>query len=243
MTLFDELIPTADSFTKAIYDRMVGGIGEGWSAMFKGEGEKILMNICHQLGKRGVVDKEVICPTSTDVLRAFRECKYSNLKIVFILQDPYHQVINGQKIADGIAMSCSYTHVLQPSLRLVYDEIERTVGHVNRNPDLKCWANQGVLMLNTALTVKHASPGSHVEIWRPFTQYLLKELSNKTSQTIYVFCGANAKSFSHLVTRGVKYYTVHPAAAAYRGGMWDSEDLFNNINYVLKNRGLEQIKW
>lgn len=230
-----------DIRVETLKDKLTRGIGSGWEEVLR-NADTTLYKICEQL----LTVKETICPSSDDVFNAFRECKYSTLKVVFVLQDPYHQVINGQRVADGLAMSCSYTQKLQPSLRLVYEEIERTVdkpvGFYKANPDLRHWANQGVLLFNTALTVAQAKPGSHTEIWRPFTQYLLSTLGVKDS-LIWVFFGANAKSFSTFVQKGTKYHLLHPAAAAYRGGIWDSEDTFNNINYVLAKQGQTKIVW
>lgn len=240
MTLFDQPVKERNAVVADLQRRMMEGIGDGWTDVLKGA-DDILYNICHQLIQTS--DGRTVCPASQDVFNAFKECKYSKIKVVFVLQDPYHQVINGGRVADGLAMSCSRTGILQPSLKLVYDEIDRTVGIDHRNPDLRHWANQGVLLMNTALTVRQGMPGSHTEMWRPFTQYFLRELSGRLPKMIYVFFGSSAKSFSTSVSAGTKYHLVHPAAAAYRGGQWDSDDVFNNINYVLGSRGVDQIIW
>lgn len=240
MTLFDTVTEKRSPNIEGLMKKMTEGIGEGWTEMLKGA-DGILYDIARQLYER--IPTEVICPESIRVFRAFKECKFSNLRVVWVLQDPYHQVINGStRVADGIAMSCSNTGNLQPTLRLVYDEIGRTTGDTDRNPDLRKWANQGILMLNTALTVAQAKPGSHTDIWRPFTQYLLRRLGDH-KDLIWIFSGANAKSYANLVKQGTKYYTVHPAAAAYTGGHWRSEDLFNNVNYSLVTRGQDKIVW
>lgn len=238
MTLFDT-DKARDTKVEALQRRMMEGIGDGWTDVLR-NADDILYGISEQL----LTKKEVICPASGDVFNAFRECKFSNLKVVFVLQDPYHQVWpGGTRVADGLAMSCSKTGMIQPSLKLVYDEIERTVGYTERNPDLRPWAHQGILLMNTALTVAQGRPDSHTELWLPFTQYILREMSRRFNNMLYVFFGAKAKSFSNFVTNGTKYTTIHPAAAAYRGGHWDSDGLFNNINKELHRKGLEEIRW
>lgn len=246
MTLFDAPIKGRDKAVEAWLCRMTECIGEGWEDIFKGA-DDILYGITEKLV---AIKGTTICPGHHDVFRAFTECKYSQLNVVFLLQDPYHQVINKMRVADGIAMSCRNTGILQPSLKLVYEEIERTVGvdsriasRHHRSPDLVCWANQGILMLNTALTVTQGIPGSHADIWRDFTKYLLSTLSARNPSLIWVLMGTEAKSFSPYITQGTKLYTSHPASAAYRGGRWDSGDVFNNINTILKGRGQQEIKW
>lgn len=237
MTLFDEPVKERNAVAQLLQDRMLKGIGDGWSDVLSGA-DDILHGICTKL----LQERGVVCPAGGEVFNAFRECKYSVVKVVWVLQDPYHQVFGNTRVADGIAMSCSHTGILQPSLKLVYDEIERTVGSTSRDPDLRCWANQGVLLMNTALTVRQAAPGSHTEIWRPFTQYLLRELGRRSSQLIYIFAGANARSFSTFAT-GTKFMVTHPASAAYRGGRWDCDDVFNSVNEQLVLRKHNKIEW
>ncbi len=247
MTLFDQPVKERNAVVQDLQRRMTEGIGDGWTDVLK-NADDILYSICDQLIRS---HNSTICPSSNEVFQAFRECKFSKLRVVFVLQDPYHQVvdyhdekgINQMRVADGLAMSCSHTNKLQPSLKLVYDEIERTVGHTDKRTDLRCWANQGVLLMNTALTVGRGVPGSHAEVWRGFTQYLLSELSKRLPKMIYVFFGSSAKSFSTFVSAGTKYHLVHPAAAAYRGGQWNSDDVFNNINYLLQSRKQDKIVW
>jgi uracil-DNA glycosylase len=184
-------------------------------------------------------------PVIKDLFRAFQECPYDQLKVVVIGQDPYPQA----GVADGISFSCSYTGKAQPSLRYIFKEIDRTVYSQNEDtipfdPDLKRWSNQGVLMLNTALTCRIGKIGSHIELWKPFIVYLLDMLSQR-NQIVYVFLGNKAKEWhTHIPNLNYKFFTTHPASAAYRkGAIWDSGDLFNNINKVLLESGNTEIKW
>lgn len=248
MTLFDQVVREKHPAVQALADKMIQDVSEGWKDIFRGC-KDILYNIADELYRK--IGSETVCPASGDVFNAFKYCKYNDLKVVWVLQDPYHQVVGLRRVADGIAMSCSNTGKLQPSLSLVYEEIERTV-HVNdrnsdpyigRNPDLRPWAHQGILMMNTALTVQQGNPGSHTQIWRPFTQYLLKELSLRSKNIIYIFAGANAKSFRTFVRGNTEFALTHPASAAYKGGRWDCDDVFNNVNKMLEFKGLTKIKW
>jgi uracil-DNA glycosylase len=182
-------------------------------------------------------------PVIKDLFKAFQECPYDQLKVVVIGQDPYPQA----GVADGISFSCSYTGKLQPSLRYIFKEIESTVypeGY-DGDVDLKRWSNQGVLMLNTALTCQIGKIGSHIELWKPFIVYLMDVLAHNNSGIAYVFLGNKAKEWhTHIPNLNYKFFTTHPASAAYKkDSRWDSGDLFNNINKVLVGSGNTEIKW
>lgn len=185
---------------------------------------------------------ERFTPILKQIFRTFQECHYDNLKVVIIGQDPYPKA----NIADGIAFSCSNTGQIQASLRNIFKEIERTVypdGYSN-DPDLKRWCNQGVLMLNTALTTTISKIGVHIELWRPFIAFLLDMLSHYNSGLVYVFMGIKAKEWAKYVNQNnYKFFVMHPAAAAYRKGVWDSANMFNQINKILKQNYNTEITW
>lgn len=175
-------------------------------------------------------DNKKFTPPLKQVFRGFEECPYDNLQVVIIGQDPYPQL----GVADGISFSCSNTNKLQPSLKFILQEVDRTVydNHViSEDLDLKRWSNQGVLMLNTALTTEVSIIGSHYDIWRPFTTYLLDWLNINKSELVYVYMGKKAEEWSSMTDdTNIKYFVKHPASAAYNGSKWDSKDLFNKIN-------------
>jgi uracil-DNA glycosylase len=169
-------------------------------------------------------------PPLKQVFRAFEECPYDKLQIVIIGQDPYPGL--GQ--ADGISFSCSNTGKAQPSLRFILDEVNRSVygGHPGSlDVDLKRWSNQGVLMLNTALTVEVGNVGSHYNIWKKFTAYLLDWLNTHDTGLVYLYMGKKAEEWSELTddNTSTKYFVKHPASAAYSGGKWDSDNVFIKI--------------
>lgn len=181
-------------------------------------------------------------PVLKQLFRAFEECPYDELKVVIIGQDPYPTA----EVADGIGFSCSNTGKPQPSLQNIFKELDRTVfpeGH-SWDPDLARWSNQGVLMLNTALTTQVGKAGTHVELWKPFTAFLLDMLAFNNSGIVYVFMGNKAKEWAKMVpVNNYKFFTLHPAAASYSGGEWNSGNLFNQINKVLKENYNTEIKW
>jgi len=179
-------------------------------------------------------DNKKFTPPLKQVFRAFEECPYDNLQVVIIGQDPYPQL----GVADGISFSCSNTNKLQPSLRFILEEVNRTVYDnevIIEDLDLKIWSNQGILMLNTALTTEVGNIGSHYDIWRPFTTYLLDWLNINKSELVYVYMGKKAEEWSSMTDdTNIKYFVKHPASAAYNGSKWDSKDLFNKINLQKK---------
>jgi uracil-DNA glycosylase len=178
-------------------------------------------------------------PKMKDWFRTFTHCKYNDVKVIFIGQDPYPQV----GVADGISFSCSYTMKEQPSLRHIFNSLEKQYPGYNRNPDLTRWSEQGVLMLNTALTVEINKIGSHYSLWRSFTEHLLKSISIEKSQLIVVLLGKKAQEWKKYLTNHIIIEVEHPAAAAYKGGVWNDQDLFIRINNTLKNQGKSLVNW
>ena len=182
-------------------------------------------------------------PPLKQLFRAFEECPYNELKVIIIGQDPYPQL----GVADGISFSCSNTQKLQPSLRYILEEVNRTVynGHeISKDVDLSRWSKQGVLMLNTALTVEVRKIGSHYDIWHPFTSYLLDTLNVNNTGLIYVYMGKKAKEWDVLTSDfNHKFYVKHPASAAYSGSTWDSNNLFNEVSELTEKINGEPIIW
>lgn len=183
-------------------------------------------------------------PPLKQAFRAFEQCPYENLKIVLIGQDPYPQL----GVADGIAFSCGNTDKLQPSLRNVFEALEATVFDqpTIQHPDLTRWSNQGVLLLNTALTCQVDKPGSHYEIWNPFIMYLLDILCFTNAGLVFILLGKKAQELENYITPN--HYILkasHPASAAYSKTIWDCNDVFNKANQLLeKNNGPSyKINW
>ena len=229
-----------ESIKQKMFDKLEPN---GWGRIFKSfifssEFDDIL-NKLYTLSQE---DKR-FTPPLKQVFRAFEECPYDKLQVVIIGQDPYPQL----GVADGISFSCSNTNKLQPSLKFILQEVDRTVynGHlVSDELDLARWSNQGILMLNTALTVEVGKIGSHYDIWKPFTAYLLDWLNNYNPGLIYVYMGKKAEDWSDLTTNTqYKFFVKHPASAAYNGSKWDSDDIFNKISSIVTNTTGNIITW
>jgi uracil-DNA glycosylase len=182
-------------------------------------------------------------PSLKYLFRAFEECSYNDTRVVIIGQDPYPQI----GVPDGLAFSCSLTQKAQPSLEYISKEINKTV-YPDREDysiiDLLPWAKQGVLLLNSALTVLNRQPGTHYLLWRPFIVYFIDIMiwNQDKQDVVWVFMGNKAKEYMDIIPDNFhKLNCIHPAAAAHnKAERWDSGDIFNLINKKIKG---DKIIW
>lgn len=142
----------------------------------------------------------IICPDKEDIFKAFRLTNLPDIKVVIIGQDPYHSILG-----DGKKWLLDYLLVLvkriySPSLRNIIKELEDDLNKLAIDFDytMESWAKQGVLMLNTALTVQENNPGSHTEYWKSFTQKVMEVINKKTNNTVFILWGSHAQSFKNI---------------------------------------------
>lgn len=172
-------------------------------------------------------------PKFKDIFNGFKYCPYDKLKVVIVGQDPYPQL----GVADGIAFSCSNKGKAEKSLQY----INTALG--TNHTDLKCWANQGVLLLNTALTVEVNKIGSHYHLWKSFIEYLFEGLNRCCPNTIFILMGKKSQDWSTHLGNSKILKCSHPASAAYSGGRWDSNDVFEKANEELIKQDKTCINW
>ena len=178
------------------------------------------------------------------VFRAFEECKYSDLKVVFLSQDVYPQI----GVADGIAFSSSLTNNETSSLKYIFNSIEEQyqLENYERNPDLKRWANQGVLLINCGMTCEINNVGSHIYLWKSFISYLLDILNSYNTGLIFVFMGTEAQKYSELINQKNNYvFNIdHPNKAYYTDKKrWNNKNIFKEIDKILLKNNNEKIIW
>jgi len=189
-----------------------------------------------------------IAPLSSNVYRAFRETTLDDLKVVMMGMCPYHTAKNGEFVADGLLMGCSVTNALQPSLEKFYDALEKEIHNgLNlkriKSPDVAYLANQGVLMVNAALTTEINKAGSHIALWEPFTKYLFEHVLD-TAGVPVIFLGKDAAKYERYVAPFTWTFTLsHPASAAYKQTDWDSEGVFTKVNQILMDNNNYKIIW
>ena len=189
-----------------------------------------------------------IAPLSSAVYRCFRETPLDELKVVMIGMCPYHTFYNNAPVADGLLMGCSVTGRMQPSLEKFYDGVEKelydglSLKHV-KNPDVSYLAKQGVLMYNAALTTEMNKAGSHIELWEPFTKYVLEEIVTPTGVPV-IFLGKDASKYEKYTSPfSWNFVLTHPASAAYKQSDWNTEGVFTKVNKVLKDNNNFHIEW
>ena len=184
-------------------------------------------------------------PAFNLVFRAFEVCKYTDLKIIMLLQDPYCQ----RGIATGIALGNkegTSDKNLSPSLNIVKEaSINFEIPHnsIIFDPTLESWCKQGILMLNTALTTEVGKIGSHTMMWRGFISKLLRNISEYNSGIIYVLFGEQAKTFKPYIGKNnIILEEKHPSYYARTNSRMPST-IFNEISKLTKNKYGEPIKW
>lgn len=191
------------------------------------------------------INPENICPKKEDVFKAFTLCSLRDCKVVFLGQDPYPQ----KGVATGVLFGNSLdTEELSPSLQIIKEAvIDYTKPHnypIEFDNSLESWAKQGILMINSALTVEVNKIGSHTAMWRPFISNLLETLSNYQLGIVYVLFGQQAQTFKPYINPSGNYILKenHPAYYA-RTGTRMSSDIFKEVNRCLKKQYNEEIVW
>ena len=190
--------------------------------------------------------RKPICPAQNNVFKAFEVCPYNKLKVVMLSQDPYPQ----KGVATGILFGNkegTRDEDLSPSLQIVKEAaINFEIPHncIIFDPTLESWAKQGILMINSALTVEMNKIGSHVMLWRPFIASLLKKLSENDTGIIYVLFGKQAQTFKPYINK--QFNTVleenHPAYFA-RTGEAMPHTVFEQISKLTKGMYGMPITW
>lgn len=192
---------------------------------------------------------KTIWPVVNQCFNAFKYCKWDELKVVIIGQDPYHtpNVAMGLAFSSGLSKNANVIDYIPPSLVNIFKEIENDVYDglkVYQNPDLTRWAEQGVFLFNTALTVLEDQPGSHIEIWKPFTEYVMQVLQEKQN-VVYCLWGNYAKGFLKQINKEQNKVLVsgHPSPMSANKGYWFGNKHFSETNTFLKNNNLHEIIW
>lgn len=185
---------------------------------------------------------KTIYPKKEDLFRAFDLTPLDSIKVVIIGQDPYH----GEGQAHGLCFSVNKGIPLPPSLQNIYKEIESSL-HVKmpNHGDLSNWARQGVLLLNTILTVEANKPLSHMNKgWETFTLEVIQAINQLNQPICFLLFGAHARGFKRYLTNPnhLILETSHPSPLSnYRG--FSGSQVFLTCNQFLQSKGIETIMW
>jgi uracil-DNA glycosylase len=188
-----------------------------------------------------------IFPKAKDIMKAFDMFDVSQLKVVIIGQDSYHNMSKSEiPLASGLCFSVpNECHKCPPSLRVIFNELEHEYGCKRTNTDLTDWSKQGVLLLNCALTVQEGKPGSHMKIWKAFTNDVIEYIASNATNVVYILWGEFAKSFAANVQKERNLVLVcrHPSPLAQNKGPFIGNNHFVSTNQYLESVGKEPVKW
>ena len=156
-------------------------------------------------------------PPKTQIFRALELTPFDEVKVVIIGQDPYHNDFQ----ANGLCFSVSEEVAAPPSLKNIFTELKDDLGIERTKKELDDWAKQGVLLLNATLSVKAHSPNSHKDLgWEKFTDFIIKEISEKKENVVFVLWGAFAQKKEELIDSSKHFIikSAHPSPfSVYRG--------------------------
>lgn len=184
---------------------------------------------------------KTIYPDKYDIYNALHLTSYEKTKVVILGQDPYHGL--GQ--AHGLSFSVKPGVKQPPSLKNIFLELKADLGHpIPNHGFLESWAEQGVLLLNTVLTVQESTPNSHKgKGWEKFTDEVIRQLNRREKPVVFILWGRNAQAKKTLITGNHHIIeSAHPSPLSARNGFFGSKP-FSKTNDFLRSIGEEEINW
>lgn len=183
-----------------------------------------------------------IFPPRNSVMNAMKYTPYKNVKVVIVGQDPYH----GEGEAHGLSFSVNPGIAIPPSLKNIYKELNRELGlYIPNNGYLMKWAREGVLLLNSVLTVVKDTPASHRgKGWEVFTDEIIKAVNEKTTPVVFLLWGNYARNKKSLITNPIHLVleTSHPSPFSVKSG-FENCGHFKKTNEFLVEHGEKPIDW
>lgn len=220
---------------------MIKLVNNKWDIVLEEEYKKdYFKNVVTFINK--VYKEKTIYPPKSNILRALELTDYDDVKVVILGQDPYH----GEKEANGLSFSVNDGIKLPPSLKNIYQELYDDLKiPPSKSGNLEKWAREGVLLLNSILTVEKDTPASHKNIgWETFTDSIIKTLNQKETPVVFILWGNFAKSKKDLITnkKHLVLTSAHPSPFSARYGFFGSKP-FSKTNNFLKANNLKEIDW
>jgi uracil-DNA glycosylase len=215
---------------------------ESWKEKLGGEFEKSYFTELTAFVKKEY-QKGAVYPAPKNIFRAFDLCPFGKVKVVILGQDPYH----GERQANGLAFAVDEREAVPPSLKNIFKEIESDLGQplVHDNGDLSRWAEQGVLLLNSTLTVRAHTAGSHQDNgWEKFTDAVIHALSEEREHLVFILWGnyARAKGAHIDRTKHLVLEAAHPSPFSAYSGFFGCKH-FSRANDYLVAHGEAPINW
>lgn len=216
-------------------------LGNDWDEILADEFEKPYYKQLRQFLKQEYSTHRIY-PHMNDIFNALKASSFEKTRVVIIGQDPYH----GAGQAHGMCFSVKKGVEPPSSLKNIFKELSSDVDfNIPSHGELTKWAQQGVLLLNTVLTVREGSPNSHKGMgWESFTDRVISELNKKNTPIVFLLWGANAKNKAKIIDNSLhkKLETVHPSPLSAYGGFFGCKH-FSKCNEILVSSGQEPIDW
>lgn len=216
-------------------------LGNDWDELLADEFEKEYYKKLRAILK-SEYSNYTIYPDMYDIFNALKWTSYKDVKVVIFGQDPYH----GEGQAHGLSFSVKKGIDIPPSLLNIYKELNAELGtYIPNNGYLEKWARQGVLLLNSTLTVRQGAANSHQNIgWKYFTDHIVELLNNREDGVIFLLWGNNAKQKELLITnpQHTILKSAHPSPLSANRGFFGCGH-FIKANSILKNAGKSEIDW
>lgn len=214
----------------------------GWKHALRDEFDKPYMAELRAFLQKEKAAGKAIYPPGPLIFNALNTTPLDQVKVVILGQDPYH----GPGQAHGLCFSVQPGVATPPSLQNIYKELKRDLNiDMPKHGYLQSWAEQGVLLLNTSLTVEHGNAGSHAKQgWQPFTDRIIQVVSEQRDHLVFLLWGAHAQSKQRLVDpkKHIVLKSAHPSPlSAHRGFLGNGH--FSRCNEFLEQRGLTPIDW
>ena len=215
-------------------------IGNSWDTILKDEFKKDYFKKLSIFLNEEVKHK-TIYPKSIDLFKALKLTDYNDVNVVILGQDPYY----GENEANGLCFSVNHGIQTPPSLQNIFKELKSDLNITREDTDLSDWAKQGVLLLNTVLTVEKDKAFSHRgKGWEIFTDKIIEKLNEKDDPIVFILWGSAARSKKTLITnkKHMIVESAHPSPLSYYRGFEGSKP-FSKTNNLLKSVNKKEIKW
>lgn len=210
-------------------------ITEKWDNLLKEEYEKeYFKKLIERINKEYEI--KTIFPPKEEVFNAFKLTEYDNIKVVILGQDPYH----GTGEAEGLSFSVKENIKMPPSLQNIFKELNSDLNYnIPKNGSLKKWAKEGVLLLNSILTVEKDKALSHKNLgWEIFTDEVIKLINKKETPVVFILWGNYAKTKEKYITNPIHYVikSAHPSPLSAYNGFFNSKPFSKTNNYLISKK-------
>ncbi|MDZ7935390.1 MAG: uracil-DNA glycosylase [Emticicia sp.] len=217
-------------------------IEESWKERLKNEFEKPYFENLINFVKEAY-SSTVCYPPGKLIFNAFDKCPFDKTRVVILGQDPYH----GPRQANGLSFSVNDGITFPPSLINVFKELNDDLGvPFPKSGNLERWAEQGVLLLNSTLTVQASSAGSHQNKgWEQFTDAIIKCINDEKEGVVFLLWGKYAQDKGKIIdtTKHFVLKSKHPSPMSANFGGWFGNKHFSQTNNYLRSRGVAEIEW